>query len=192
MKHEPLIRLLKQYENITPEEEGYVKRYFSCHSFKKGGIILPAGFPCNKLIFVNKGLLRAFYDDENGRQITRMIAWENRFLTNLASFQNLSDSVETFECIEDAEVLLITRHDLKMLFRDSASLHNVYIKLLEEYSIINLNRLHLLSIEDVASKMRVLKTDYAHLIGRVNDNILASFLFISRSAFARHKSVLFI
>ncbi len=191
MEHEPLIRLLKQYENITPEDEGNIKRHFSCRSFKKGEVILPAGLPCNKLIFVNKGLLRAFYD-ENGRQVTRMIAWENRFLTNLVSFQHFSENIETFECIEDAEILLITRHDLEMLLRDSVSLHKVYSRLLEEYSAVNLNRLHLLSMADVLSKMRILKTDYAHLIGRVNDNILASFLFISRSAFARHKSGLFL
>ncbi len=44
-----------------------------------------------------------------------MIACENQFLTNMMSFRTLSKNMETFECLEDAEYLYITRQDMDKL-----------------------------------------------------------------------------
>ncbi len=191
MEHQPLIDFLKCHAIISNQEEVNIRKYFHSSFLKKNEIIQHTHTPCKKLFFVKKGLLRAFYINDKGKLFTRMIAWENRFLTNMVSFKGFSDNIETFECLEDAEVLGIDQQGLEQLLKKSVTLKNIYCSLLEEYSAMHLKRFHIFSAADIGSRIQFLKTDYPQLLGRVNDSILASFLCISRETFVRHKSKLF-
>lgn len=191
MEYKPLINFLKKQANISIEEELGIRCYFKPEIIRKKTILEHPNSTCRKLYFINSGLLRAFYNNEKGKECTRMIAWEERFLTNMPGFKKFSGAAEIIECLEDAEVMAINKTDFDRLLPTSPVFKNIYCHLLEEYNAVYLNRFQVLSSSDIKYKIQHIKTDYPHLIGRVSDGVLASFLCISRETFVRYKRLMY-
>lgn len=188
MAHEQLITFLKKYGSISDTEKQSIEKYFIPLTVKKKQVLIKTHFPCNKLYFVKNGLLRAFYSNEKGNEITRMIAWENRFLTNLASFNGSVENNETIECIKDAEILHIDRTDFSSMLKLSLNLKSFYADILEEYNAMHIRRFESLNTHNLEMKFKYLKHEFPHLINQVNNSLLASFLGVSREAFVRNKN----
>ena len=191
MNHEQLLAFIKKYGNISELEEESIKTFFVPLLIKKKQVLIEKNTVCNKLFFVNKGLLRTYYIDINGNEFTRRIAWENGFLTNMSSFRkNGIENNETIECIENAEILQITKIDLDKLLSLSAELTKIYQIILEKYMAINIRRYQHLSSSSPLEKLIYFNENYPLLKSRINDTILASFLSISRKTLIRTKKQL--
>ena len=192
MNHEQLLSFLYQYGNLSETEKQNIKKSFTLLQVKKKQILIEKNTPCNKLFFVNRGLLRAYYINDKGKEITRMVAWKKRFITNIGSFKNLSINNETIECIKDGEVLSINREDFNNLMKSSPNLKSIYADILEEYTALHIKRFEVLNTFDLENKLLHLRQDFPNLIKELNDTLLASFLGINRETFARNKSNLII
>lgn len=90
-------------------------------------------------------------------EVTRMIAWEGRFLTNLVSFKHFSNNKEFFECIQNAEVLWIDRNKFENLLTNSLNLKHIYLNILEEYPAANIKRFEHINTNNVEKKILHLK-----------------------------------
>ena len=191
MNHEQLLSFLYQYGNLSETEKQNIKKSFTLLQVKKKQILIEKNTPCNKLFFVNRGLLRAYYINDKGKEITRMVAWKKRFITNIGSFKNLSINNETIECIKDGEVLSINREDFNNLMKSSPNLKSIYADILEEYTALHIKRFEVLNTFDLENKFLHLKQDFPNLIKELNDTLLASFLGINRETFVRNKNYLF-
>ena len=191
MNHEQLLSFLYQYGNLSETEKQNIKKSFTLLQVKKKQILIEKNTPCNKLFFVNRGLLRAYYINDKGKEITRMVAWKERFITNIGSFKNLSINNETIECIKDGEVLSINREDFNNLMKSSPNLKSIYADILEEYTALHIKRFEVLNTFDLENKFLHLKQDFPNLIKELNDTLLASFLGMNRETFARNKNYLF-
>ena len=192
MKHQKLITFLENYGSISDIEKQNIKKYFVPLTVKKGQTLIAKDSPCNYLFFVNSGYLRAFYTSENLKEVTRMIAWENRFLTNIISFKNFTQNNETIECIKNAEILLIKRDDFNELMKSSTNLKSMYADILEEYTALHIRRFEVLNTFDLTKKLQHLKHEFPNLIKELNDRLLASFIGISRIHFVNNKHLLHI
>lgn len=190
MNHEKLISFLEDYGKPTEEDHDNIRKYFKVRKVYKKQILIERNMPCNQLFFVNSGLLRAYYTNQNGKEITRMVAWENRFLTNITSFKNYGDNNETIECIQDGEILSINREDFNILL-SSLNLKGMYADILEEYNAMHIKRFEALNTSDAHHKIMHLKKEFPNLIRLLNDQLLASFLGISREYLVRNKDLLY-
>ena len=186
MNHEQLLTFIKKYGNISELEEESIKTFCVPLIIKKKQILIEKNSVCNKLFFVNKGLLRTYYIDNNGNEFTRRIAWESGFLTNMDSFRkNGIENNETIECIENAEILQITKKNLDKLLSSSENLTKIYQIILEKYMAINIRRYQHLSSSSPLEKLIYFNENYPLLKFRINDTTLASFLSISRKTLIR-------
>lgn len=187
MEYNQLLDFLKQYGEISKDEETLIKKCFSVLNLKKKQILINENFPCNKLFFVNNGLLRTYYISNKGTEITRMIAWENRFLTNIVSFKYGEKNNETIECIENSEILCIDKDNFDTLLKSSLNLKSIYADILEEYNALHIQRFQSLNTFDLQNKFSHLQKFFPQILYRVNDGLLASFLGISRETYVRNK-----
>ena len=165
------------------------KKYFIPININKKHILINKNSPCDKLFFINKGLLRAYYTDSNGKETIRMIAWEGRFLTNVLSFRNLEENKETIDCIEKAEILYINRNDFDTLIKLSLNIKSIYADILEEYNSLHIKRFEQLNSGDALDKYRFFNDNFSPLKNRINDSYLSSFLSISRKTIERIKKI---
>jgi CRP-like cAMP-binding protein len=190
MEFEKLLAVIKSYDEISDQEISNLKTYFNVLKVRKGDILIKANSPCDKLFFVNSGLLRDFYINETGNEITTIITCESRFLTNIISFNGFAENNETIECIENGEVLYISKENFDKLLKTSKNLKCIYADILEEYYALLTERFHYLNTKNVEQKINHLKNDFPFLINRVNDSLIASFLGITRETFVRNKKFL--
>ncbi|SEF95778.1 cAMP-binding domain of CRP or a regulatory subunit of cAMP-dependent protein kinases [Halpernia humi] len=190
MEHEKLLDTIKSYDKISKEEETNLENFFTALKIKKGEVLIKSSTPCNKLFFVNSGLLRDFFINETGNEITTIITCEGRFLTNIISFNGFAENNETIECIEDAEILSISKENFDKLMHSSKNLKCIYADIIEEYYALLTERFHYLNTKNVEQKINHLKNDFPFLINRVNDSLIASFLGITRETFVRNKKFL--
>lgn len=191
MSHKQLINYIKEFGEISEYERECIERQFIPIRVKKKQVILERNSPCNKLFFVNKGLLRIYYIDNNGNEFTRRIAWENSFLTNMDSFINGGiNNNETIECIEKADVLEISKKDLDSLFLISDNLSKIYQKILEKYIALNIRHYQHLSTSSPLERLDNFNKNYPHLKNRISDTILSTFLSISRKTILRMRKEL--
>lgn len=187
MNYKQILSILNNEKQLSSEEIGSIKKHFHFTKSRKKEIILNSNSICDKIFFVNNGIIRAYYTNDKGNVITRMIAAENQFLTNMISFRNFGKNIETFECLEDAEYLYISRKELNALLESSKKFRDKYCEILEHYNAIHIKHIHAVSCNDIISKIEYLKIEFPHLINRISDEILASFLGSSRIWFTKNK-----
>jgi hypothetical protein len=189
MRYNQLLLFLNNEKQLNSTEENNIRKYFHFIQVKRRDFILRSDVICDKIFFINKGVIRAYYTNDKGTIITRMIASENQFLTNMISFRNLGKNIEAFECLEDTELLYITRNELTILLESSTLLREKYCNLLEQYNALQINHIHFITNSEVTTKIQYLKSNFPEIIGRVNDHIISSFL--GRETFVRYKSLLY-
>ena len=189
MPHEKLISLLNDYGTISDIEKLNIVKYFIPQKIKKKHILVDRHSPCNKLFFINNGLLRAYYINEKEIEVTRMIAWENRFLTNIGSFRNKIVNNEIIECIENAEILYIDRSNFENLVNSSLNLKSIYADIIEEYNILHIKRFEQLNSKNSLGKYAYYKENFDPLHNRISDTLLSSFLTVSRKTIERLKKI---
>lgn len=189
MTHEKLIKLLKNYGDISKEDEINIADKFIFQETKKKEILVGQNCSCNKLFFVMEGFIRAYSINDKGNEVTRMIAWEGNFLTDIVGFRDQTTNQEIIESVTDSFLLFITKNNFDLLLNSSENFKKIYIKVLEEYSNMHMKKLQLINIVDISLKMKYFKEHFPHLVFKLNDKILASFLSISRETLVRHKKI---
>lgn len=188
MNHEKLITFLGHYGKISDSDKSNIRKHFVPLKVNKKQILIDKYSPCNKLFFVNSGILRTFCVSEKGREITRMFAWEKRFITNIASFKNNTENHEVIDCIKNSEILYINREDFYSIINSSLNLKNIYADLLEECNSFHVKRFEVLTTYNLEDKLLYLKEEFPTLLKELNDSLLASFLGLNRETFVRNKN----
>ena len=105
----PLINFVKTFSELNDEDEVLIQKYFQKETFKKNEIILNAGEICQKIYFINKGILRTFHTNQNGSEFTRLFAKENEFCTILISFSEKVGSPANIQALENSEIFSIKK-----------------------------------------------------------------------------------
>lgn len=74
---------------------------------------------------------RLFYIDEEGKDVTRYIAFENQVATELVSFITNQPAQETIQVIENSELLYIIHDDFRQLMKIvpvCKDFYNIYLE----------------------------------------------------------------
>ena len=88
--------------------------FFTLTTIKKGEFLLKSGRYCDKLCFVQSGLLRMFVSTDD-KEVTQCIASKGHFSTDLSSFIFDTPSRWTIQAIVETELYTITREDYKKI-----------------------------------------------------------------------------
>ena len=87
---------------------------FKLTTIKKGDFLLKAGKRCDKLSFVQSGLLRMFISTDE-KEITQWISTKGYFSTDLSSFVFGTASRLSIQALTNTEVYSITKADYKKI-----------------------------------------------------------------------------
>lgn len=116
---------MQQYISLNSIEWNIVKSKLKIVHYKKDDIIHNIGDVCTKLIFINYGLSRGFIIDENGKDNTWSIYFndKNSHMTNLfvvdyESFINQTASKLEIVALEDCEVVVTSFKDVQFLYNN--------------------------------------------------------------------------
>ncbi|MFC3809361.1 cyclic nucleotide-binding domain-containing protein [Lacihabitans lacunae] len=99
-----LEQYIKSYFGVVDADDlKTIVSMFKMSIVKKNDVHLKAGRQCNKLSFVQSGLLRMFVDID-GKEINQWISKKGYFSADLASFAFENPSKLTIQALVDTEV----------------------------------------------------------------------------------------
>lgn len=183
-----LKEVLKIFAEFEEQELDRISSYFKPRSVKKNVILLQEGSVCKEFYFVCTGGVRTFFNDKNGREMTRYVMLDNRIGTALTSFIVQKPSVEILEVIEDSMLLVISHADFFKLNKEMLCFKNFYQRMLEmAYSFQNRRIEHITTLNAKQRYELVLKENPL-LIQRLSNRILASYLNIREETLSRLKT----
>ncbi len=186
--HIELINFIKKNINIGDEDLKVVLSYFKTIKKSKNEILLSNGKNSQVSYFVKKGCLRLFYIDEEGKDVTRYIAFENQFATELVSFITNQPAQEAIQVIEKSELLYITHEDFRYLMKTIPAWKDFYSIYLEKAYVNNAKRLISFTTLDASERYKQLFKINPNIVKRLPNKIVASYINISQETLSRIKS----
>ena len=96
---------VQQYISLKASDKTLIEACLQPQKLRKGSYYLKEGSPNRKISFVESGLLRGFYIDQSGDEITSGFYEPGGFCTDLHSFRSEQYSQRTIEAISDCELL---------------------------------------------------------------------------------------
>jgi CRP-like cAMP-binding protein len=153
--------------------------------YKKGTHLVEQGQKCPYLFIVATGLLRMYYFDEKGNDVSHWFSPELHVMTDPKSFFENTQSRYTIEALEDTTVRRLDLHTVNTL---SAEYHEIehFARILTLRMFMELNG-KLMDLQFKTAKERYLSLLSKHpgIINRVNLGHIASFIGITIQSLSR-------
>lgn len=135
--------------------------------------------------FICKGLTRTYEVDEKGQEHVLFFGPENWWVGDLYSFLCDVPSQYNVDCLEETEVLQISKPDLDLLYIQAPGM-NQYFRILFQNAYISFAQRTSSSLSKPAmDRYREFKEKYPYIEARVPDHQIASFLGITPQSLSR-------
>ncbi|MCP9765642.1 Crp/Fnr family transcriptional regulator [Lacihabitans soyangensis] len=180
-------KLIAHTIQICKLEDSELKAYylsFQLKVFKKKEFLLKPGEICNFIGFVNKGLTRQFYTNNNV-EITVYFAEENKYTTEYTSFLSRKPSYFYIEALEETEVLMVNYDRMQELYSKSLNGERLGRLICEQVYLFLAERNLSLLIESPEERYLKLGRDFPHILQRVPQHQIASYLGIKPESLSR-------
>src|SRR6187402_1960269 len=105
--------IFQAIQDFSAEELSLLDDLITFRTLKKGELLLTEDQVCNEIVFIKKGILRSFFLNHNGDEITNCFAFENEFMASFASFITQELAQENIQALMDTELQVITRESLE-------------------------------------------------------------------------------
>lgn len=180
--------VLKMFADFDEHELEQITILFKPKSVKKNDILLPAGKICKEFYFIQKGCIRTYFLDKNGREKTRYLMLEYHIGTALTSFISQKPSVETIEALEDTELFAISQTDFYMLNSKFDHWKNFYQRILEMAYSFQTTKIEQLVTLTAQQRFNTVFKENPALIQRLSNRILATYLDVREETLSRLKA----
>lgn len=176
---------LSEILEIPSEQALLCEEFYVLKSIKKGTFLLKQGEICRDTFFVEKGLLRMFSTDNNGREHIIQFAPERWLISDRSSIFFNEKSRYSIEAIEDSEILLLAPDFFTRLAEKFPAAAENNDLLLQKH-IRNLqNRVNSLLSETAEERYLNFIKMYPDILFRVPQWMVASYLGITPESLSR-------
>jgi CRP-like cAMP-binding protein len=176
------------HPGVTVETIEKLRDFITYKNVKKGEILQRKGDVNNEIYFVKKGLLRSYVIDAKGREHTIMFAQEGRLFSNIDTSAKKSPSTVYIDALEDTELEVFNKDiALQLPFLPSPILFYAINRVLLQLSSVQ-NKIILLMSANVSERYEYFKEAYPHLIQRVPQKVIASYLNITPQVLSKLRS----
>ena len=183
-----LSALLRCFHPLSDAELLAAEGVFRHESHPRGTLLLRAGEVCEHFYAVASGVLRTFFQNEDGTERTRLILLPNSMGTVLASLLDRLPSQEFFEVLEDAVVYAVPRDSFYRLMAEHSGWNLFYRSMLERAYLFQNRRIEDRETLDAHQRFRALQQSQPEILRSVSNAVAASYLGISPETLSRLKA----
>ena len=176
---------LQQFPNFTPAIFENIKSLLSEKTIKAGELLLSQGRTAKEIAFIEYGLFRQYYINDDGKEITSCFCKENSITTSYRSLITQQESEISIEAIEDSKLIMVSLESIKTLLKTDLFWQQ-FGRLAAENEFI-ISEEHNRFLKDLSATERYLKIveKDQSLTKRVPLKYLASYLQISPETLSR-------
>jgi CRP-like cAMP-binding protein len=187
--------MLFHFKDKFPQLNSYWDKYLPYQTrldVPSKSILLDEGKVSQNYIFIEKGCVRAFFNN-NGDDKTVQFFFENEGLTSFDSFVNQTPSLLTIETMEPSVVYLLPRQYVIQLL-DELAKEPDFTQLILRMSALRqthyMNEFFSFIRDTPEERYQKLLTERPHIVQRVPQHYIASYLGVSTVHLSRIKSKL--
>jgi CRP-like cAMP-binding protein len=176
---------LERFVNLDDREFQKVLTFFTVRKLKRRQYLIHAGDKVKHTYWAKTGLLISNYLDPDGKVHVIQFAMENCWITDQDAFYNEADAIFDIVCMEDCELLCITREDRERLCLEVNTMANFFRKKANDSFVKQQKRLLSYLSSDARKRYDILLSENPEFIRRLPKKILASYLGVSRETLSR-------
>jgi len=181
---------LEPIKDIPPEEAAKLIRLTKKINLKKDEFFLRAGEIPRNIGFNYSGLLRLYYIDNSGKDITKHFCTEGSAAVSYSSFILREPSRFSIQALEDSIVFTLSYENYLKLLASHVCWQNAARKLSEIILILKEKRESELLLLDAHERYRIFLADFPTLSNRIPQYYIASYLNIAPESLSRIKAVI--
>jgi CRP-like cAMP-binding protein len=144
--------VFQSIHHFTENELNLLDVLITFRKLKKGDFLQRENEVCNEVVFIKKGILRSFFFNNKGDEITNCFAFENEFMASFASFITKEKAEENIQALTDTEVQVLSRKSLEKLYQSGYNWQETGRKL-TEIEFVNLNK-RMISFQKLSGAQR--------------------------------------
>jgi CRP-like cAMP-binding protein len=186
---EKLFTVLSAVHPLSDLLKEKLSRQTKVGTFKRRNILLRPGEVANHIYFINKGLLRAYYVDEDGVETTFWLMKEMDMMASAFSFFTRQPGDLTIEVMEDCELVFIDYNTLEEVYKEYLEFNIVGRVLVQRYYALSDERAMILRMKRVIDRYSYMMEHYPDLMKRVYQKYMASYLDMTEATFSKTKKV---
>lgn len=171
--------------NFTEEEIKLTLSRFIPKIVKENEFLLKAGEVSNYIGYVNIGLLRSFFYDDQANEITTNFFPEGSLIIVADSFNNRIPSKEYVKAIEDSELSVISYQEQMELYKLLPAWHQICKDLGDIKISEMLNRAKSFQTLSASERYQKFCNEYPQLLQRVNLGYIASYIGVDNATLSR-------
>jgi len=185
---------IAKYVKLNDIDWKLIQSKLKIKKFKKNEIIHHSGDISSATMFVNSGLARSYILDENGKDNTWSIHFNdnnattvNLFIGDYESFINQTPSQFTIEVLEDCEVVSLDYDDVQFLY-DNTKIGNKFGRLIaqEAYTYLH-HSIIIRQTKPAKERFDIFMQNTPYLLDKVPQYHIATFLGITPQHLSRLK-----
>ncbi|MDR2221841.1 MAG: Crp/Fnr family transcriptional regulator [Flavobacteriaceae bacterium] len=180
----------QQFDLFTPEEIKSITSLFEKQKMPKNGYFVKEGDECSKIAFVEQGIFRSFYVDQQGKEHTYCFRFPNELIGPYSAFITGNKSIENMQAIIPSIVWTIEKCTLIQLGQQYPQ-WDKFLKIIAEQQYLELEgRIIQLQRESAAQRYQNLLLHYPSYIREIPLQYIASYLNITQRHLSRLRKTL--
>lgn len=173
--------------SLTDEEKEITQSFFIPKKLRKRQYLIQEGEPCKFFAFVTKGLLRSYNVDDKGSEHMIFFAVEGWWISDMYGFTTGRNAIFNIDALEDAELLLISREGFEALNLQVPAMDRYFRMLFQNSLVTKEFRLVSHNTHTAEEKYLHFVQNNPHLLQRIPQNLIASYLGLSPETLSRIK-----
>jgi len=184
---EKLFTVLMTVYPLSDVLKKFLSQRVKLQNFKQGDTLLLPGEIANHIYFITKGLLRAYYTDDEGDEQTFWLMMENDMMASAFSFFTRRPGELTIEVIEDCELISIDYDTLQEVYKEFIEFNVVGRVLTEKYYTLSDERAMILRMKKIEDRYWYMLDNHPEILSRVMQKYMASYLGTTAETLSRVK-----
>ena len=182
---ENLINFLLQFGHLNLQQIELIKNQVQFLELERDGYFSEAGKTPHRIGFIQEGILRVFYYNKEGEEVTRYFIDEHNFVADLNSYNLQIPSTEYVQAIVPALLFIFQRQGLEELSNTIINWDSIISKITSKALIEKVNRISPMMAEDAKTRYLEFFNRFPTLRNRIPLNHLASYIGITKNSLSR-------
>lgn len=179
--------LARKYSTMTHDELDILEGILEPVKYGKGEMILAEGEVCRGISYIEKGLVRQFYN-KNGKEVTEHLGVDHTIFMCIESLFKEEPSRLQVEALEDTLVYILPKSKLEAAAIRNVNIQMLYRKILEESLIQSQVHADLMRFETAPNKYKRLCELSPQVVLRAPLTYIASYLQMTPETLSRIRS----
>lgn len=179
--------LARKYSTMTHDELDILEGILEPVKYGKGEMILAEGEVCRGISYIEKGLVRQFYN-KNGKEVTEHLGVDHTIFMCIESLFKEEPSRLQVEALEATLVYILPKSKLEAAAIRNVNIQMLYRKILEESLIQSQVHADLMRFETAPNKYKRLCELRPQVVLRAPLTYIASYLQMTPETLSRIRS----